>query len=234
LLLSVFASLNKQEEETDNTQTENSVINNGFPFDEGNKILFLKYADKLGRKDGEEKFNKLKLKFEKGDKEAENTLYKLLEHGITSFNNISIVSCGKSIFPSNIGEVNYPNRTEEIKKIVSEYDKEIIKCNEFNKKHRTTIIQNNTSADYDELQQRIDELEQENEERETIIKMTMLKIHNLHASIDGKQILKGFSSNSKRRRNTRHHGTQRYRKINTCCCAYRKRRLRNYSWHCRI
>ena len=60
--------------------------------------------------------------------------------------------------------MNYPNRTEEIKKIVSEYDKEIIKCNEFNKKHRTTIIQNNTSADYDELQQRIDELEQENEE----------------------------------------------------------------------
>lgn len=59
--------------------------------------------------------------------------------------------------------MNYPNRTEEIKKIVSEYDKEIIKCNEFNKKHRTTIIQNNTSAS-SELQQRIDELEQENEE----------------------------------------------------------------------
>jgi hypothetical protein len=42
IILTIFfvSCLNKQEEETDNTQTENSVINNGFPFDEGNKILF--------------------------------------------------------------------------------------------------------------------------------------------------------------------------------------------------
>lgn len=158
LTLFFFSCVNK--EEIDNSQSENSVTNNDFPFDEGNKILFLRLSEILKRKDGEEKFNKLKIKFYSGDKEAENVLYKLIDNTVTILNANSVKSCEKSILPLNIGETNFPNRTEKIKKLISEYDKEIIKCNESNKKDRNE----NISSDYDELQQRIDELEEENEQ----------------------------------------------------------------------
>ena len=163
LTIFIVSCINRQEE-ADNSISDNSIINKDFPFDEGNKILFLKYAEKLGRKDGEEKFNKLKIKFNNGDKEAESKLYKIIRNGISAFNyNITMCS-GELFIPENIAEVDNQNRLETIKNIIEKYDKLSIKYDIFNKKDRSVVLKNNTSSDYDEMQDRINELESEVEE----------------------------------------------------------------------